>query len=275
MAVSSERAGNQPRPGRLDDKVAIVTGGSGGIGRAAAIRFAAEGARVMLLSRTEETGEAAAAAANATATSGGAAMFRQTDVTIGAEVEAAVAATVKRWGQLDVIFNVAGGSGRRFGDGPVADCTEEGWSTTIALNLTSVFLCCKYGVTAMLAGRRGGAIVNLTSVLGLVGGDEHFGTHAYAASKGGIVSLTRAIASYYAPQRIRANVIAPGLIRTKMSVRTQTDPEIINDLPRLQPLTGDFGTAEDVAEAALYLASDAAAFVTGVVLPVDGGWLTR
>ena len=195
-------------------------------------------------------------------------------MTVNAEVAAAVRATVGRWGRLDAIFNAAGISGRRFGDGPVAECTEEGWHAVIDANLTSVFLCCKHAVAAMLEGD-GGAIVNLGSVLGLVGGDEHFATHAYAASKGGIVALTRAIASSYAPRGIRANVVAPGLIRTRMSLRAQEDPAILADLPRLQPLTGDFGAPEDVAEAALYLASDAAAFVTGVVLPVDAGWTAR
>ena len=260
--------------GRLAGKVAIVTGAGSGIGRAAAIRFAAEGARVMLLNRTPGTGEEAAAEATAGVGAGGEAVFHRTDVTVAAEVEAAVRATVDRWGRLDAMFNAAGISGRRFGDGPVADCTEEGWQTVIDANLTSIFLCCKFAVPAMLAGG-GGAIVNLASVLGLVGGDEHFATHAYAASKGGIVALTRAIAAYYAPQRIRANVVAPGLIRTAMSQRAQGDPAIVDKLPRLQPLTGDFGAPEDVAEAALYLASDAAAFVTGIVLPVDGGWTTR
>jgi NAD(P)-dependent dehydrogenase (short-subunit alcohol dehydrogenase family) len=109
----------------------------------------------------------------------------------------------------------------------------------------------------------------------MVGGDEDFATHAYAASKGGIISFTRAVASYYAPKGIRANVVAPGLIRTNMSVRAQENPDIVSKLPRLQPLSGDFGTADDVASAALYLVSDESRFVTGVVLPVDGGWTTR
>jgi NAD(P)-dependent dehydrogenase (short-subunit alcohol dehydrogenase family) len=261
-------------PGRLRGKVAIVTGAGSGIGRAAAIRFAMEGARVMLLSRTQESGEGAAAEAGRQARFGGDAGFRRTDVTRVAEVEAAVQATIERWGRLDAVFNAAGSSGRRFGDGPVAECTEDGWRATIDANLTSAFLCCKYAIPALLASG-GGSIVNLTSVLGLVGGDEHFDAHAYAASKGGIVALTRAIASYYAPQRVRANAIAPGLIRTKMSRRAQEDPEILADLPRLQPLTGDFGEPADVASAALYLASEESAFVTGVVLPVDAGWTAR
>jgi NAD(P)-dependent dehydrogenase (short-subunit alcohol dehydrogenase family) len=111
--------------------------------------------------------------------------------------------------------------------------------------------------------------------LGLVGGDQDFGTHAYAASKGAVISLTRAIASYYAPQHIRANVICPSLIATPMSKRAQTDRHILDRLRDLQPLTADFGTPEDVAQAALYLASDQAAFVTGAVLAVDGGWTVR
>ena len=260
--------------GRLAGKVAVVTGAGSGIGRAAAIRFAAEGARVALLSRSPEPGEAAATAArDAASATDGDAVFLQTDVTQPEQVERAYAAVIDRWGGLDVAFHAAGISGRRFGDGPVADCTLEGWHTTLDANLTSMFLCSKAAVTAML--ERGGSIINLASVLGMVGGDEHFATHAYSASKGGIIALTRAIASYYAPQGIRANVIAPGLIRTKMSERAQSNPEIIADLPRLQPLTSDFGLPEDVAGAVLYLASDEARFVTGTVLPVDGGWTTR
>ena len=121
----------------------------------------------------------------------------------------------------------------------------------------------------------GGAIVNLSSVLGLVGGDADFATHAYAASKGGIISLTRAMAAFYAPHGIRVNVICPGLIATSMSQRAQDSPIIRQRLSDLQPLTGDFGQPEDVAHAALYLASDQARFVTGAVLTVDGGWTVR
>ena len=119
----------------------------------------------------------------------------------------------------------------------------------------------------------GGAIVTLGSVLGLVGGDADFDTHAYAASKAGIVGLTRAVAVRYAADGVRANVVAPGLIATEMSRRAQNDPRIRARLPELQPLTGDLGRPEDVAEAALYLAR--AEFVTGTVLVVDGGWTAR
>jgi NAD(P)-dependent dehydrogenase (short-subunit alcohol dehydrogenase family) len=262
------------RSGRLVDKVAIVTGAGSGIGRATAIRFAQEGARVALFSRTAEPGEAAATEARAAAGPCGDAIFAQVDVTKSHQIKTAIDDTVARWGRLDVIFNAAGISGRRFGDGPVAECTEEGWQTVLNTNLTSIFLCCKHAVPALLASG-GGSIVNLASVLGIVGGDEHFATHAYAASKGGIISLSRAIARFYAPQGIRANVVAPGLIRTNMSLRAQGDPEILEELPRLQPLTSDFGLPEDVADAVVYLASDEARFVTGVILPVDGGWTAQ
>jgi NAD(P)-dependent dehydrogenase (short-subunit alcohol dehydrogenase family) len=120
-----------------------------------------------------------------------------------------------------------------------------------------------------------GAIVNVSSILGLVGGDDDFATHAYATSKGGVISLTRSIASYYAPRGIRANVICPSLIATPMSQRAQASEQIRSRLPQLQPLTGDFGSPMDVAHAALYLASEEASFVTGSVLTVDGGWTVR
>jgi NAD(P)-dependent dehydrogenase (short-subunit alcohol dehydrogenase family) len=269
-AVAAKRA-TMEKTRRLAGKVAIVTGASSGIGRAAALQFAREGAKVAFLSRGLEAGEAAADEARE---SGATAVFISTDVSVAEQVDAAVSSVVERWGRLDVMFNAAGISGRSYGDGPVVECTLDGWDTVIGANLTSMFLCSKFAVAAMLRSG-GGSLINLASVLGMVGGDEDFATHAYAASKGGIIALTRAIASYYAPQGIRANVIAPGLIRTNMSRRAQSSEAIKAKLTTLQPLTGDFGEADDVADAALYLASDESRFVTGIVLPVDGGWTTR
>ncbi len=253
---------------QLVQKVVLVTGAASGIGRAAALRFGAEGARVVLF-------DIAADALAETAARIGAAQARPVavDLTEPAAVDRAVAQAVASWGRLDGVLNVAGGSGRRRGDGPIDQCTVEGWRWTLDLNLTSVFLVCKYAVPALLASR--GAIVNLASVLGIVGGDEDFATHAYAASKAGVIGLSRAMASYYAPAGLRVNVIAPGLIATSMSQRAQQDPAILARLPQLQPLTGAMGAPEDVASAAVYLLSDDARFITGAVLTVDGGWTVR
>lgn len=253
---------------RLAEKVILVTGAASGIGRATARRCAAEGARVVLFDI------AAGALAESCACIGAEqALSVVVDLTQPDAVETAVKQAAAHWGRLDGVFNVAGGSGRRHGDGPVERCTVEGWRWTLDLNLTSVFLVCKYATPALLASR--GAIVNLASVLGLVGGDEDFATHAYAASKAGVIGLSRAMAAYYAPAGLRVNVIAPGLIATPMSQRAQQDPAILARLPQLQPLTGAMGTPEDVAAAAVYLLSDDARFVTGAVLTVDGGWTVR
>ena len=143
---------------------------------------------------------------------GGDARCISTDVTRSEQVLRAIDETLALWGRLDALFNAAGISGRRFGDGPVADCSEEGWRTVIDANLTSIFLCRSMPSPPALLAAGGGSIVNLASVLGMVGGDELFATHAYAASKGGIIGLSRAMASYYAQQQIRVNVVAPGLI---------------------------------------------------------------
>lgn len=255
----------------LANKVAIVTGAASGIGAATVRLFAANGAQVALFDVNAAQGQQIAADIHQ---SGGQATFYPVDMTDADLVAASVAQVIQKYSRLDILINVAGGSGRRYGDGPVADCTLQGWEYTLNLNLTSVFLGCKYAVQHMLA-QGGGSIVNVASVLGLVGGDEDFGTHAYAASKGGVISLTRAIASYYARQHIRANVICPALIATPMSERAQGSQHIRERLRDLHPLTADFGQPDDVAHAALYLASDYASFVTGAVLTVDGGWTVR
>ena len=242
---------------RLQDKVAIITGGASGIGLATASLFMEEGARVAIFDTHPLEADSPAV-----------------DVTSAVQVESAIKDVVGKHGHLDILVNVAGGSGRKWGDGPTHSCTLDGWENTLTLNLDSVFYCSKYALQVMLPQGRG-VIVNISSVLGLVGGDDDFATHAYATSKGGVISLTRSIASYYAPRGIRANVICPGLIATPMSQRAQESEQIHSRLPQLQPLTSDFGSPRDVAHAALYLASDESSFVTGSVLTVDGGWTVR
>jgi NAD(P)-dependent dehydrogenase (short-subunit alcohol dehydrogenase family) len=252
----------------LAGKVAIVTGGGSGIGQATAKLLAEQGARVAIFELDESRAAETLALMKGNHTS------HIVDVTSAPQVESAIKDVVATFGRLDILVNVAGGSGRKWGDGPADACTLEGWDKTLTLNLDSIFYCCKYGLQVMLP-RGNGVIVNVASVLGLVGGDDDFATHAHATSKGAIISLTRSIASYYAPRGIRANVICPGLIATPMSRRAQESEHIHSRLIQLQPLTGDFGSPQDVANAALYLASDASSFVTGTVLTVDGGWTVR
>ena len=228
----------------LSGQVAVVTGSAGGIGGAVAAAFADAGAEVIGLDR------------------------EQADLTRPDEVEAFFAGLDR----IDILFNGAGISGRSLGDGPVDECTVEGWNAVLASNLTSVFLCSKHAIP-LLRAAGGGAIVNLSSAMGISAGDDDFATHAYQVSKGGIITLTRAMAHHYGRDRIRINAIAPGLIATPMSLRAQSDPAIVGRLSELHPLTGDFGRPEDVAGAAVYLAT--APFVTGAVLTVDGGWTIR
>lgn len=238
----------------LEGKAALVTGAAGGIGGAVARAFADARTRVFCVDRVERDD-----------------VDFVGDLSRADDAERAVATAEERFGRLDIVFNGAGISGRELGDGPVDVCKEEAWNAVLDANLKSVFLCSKYAIRAL---RRsgGGAIVNLSSVLGLVGSDL-FPTHAYAASKGAIVALTRAMAVAYAADGIRVNAICPGLIDTPMSERARGDAETMARLRELQPLTGEPGRPEDVAGAAVYLAS--APFVTGAVLTVDGGWTAR
>lgn len=241
---------------RLNGKAALVTGAAGGIGSAVVRAFRDAGAGVLGVDVVEGEG-----------------LFHA-DLARPDEAEAAVRETERQLGRLDVVFNGAGISGRPLGDGPVAECSEEAWDRVLEANLKSVFLVCKHAVPRLVAAG-GGSIVNVSSVLGVVGGDEDYGTHAYAASKGGVVALSRGIASYYAKQGVRCNVLCPAVIDTPQAARSLGDPRLRERLRDLQPLTGEPGRPEDVAAAALYLASDSSRFVTGVVLPVDGGWTAR
>jgi NAD(P)-dependent dehydrogenase (short-subunit alcohol dehydrogenase family) len=235
----------------LEGKAALVTGAAGGIGSAVARAFADAGARVFSVDRVSADFVG--------------------DLSRADEAERAVVAAEQQLGRIDVLFNGAGISGRSLGDGPVDSCTEEAWDAVLESNLKSLFLCSKYAIP-VLRRSGGGAVVNLSSVVGLVG-SEVFDTHAYAASKGAIVTLTRAMAVAYAGDGIRVNAICPGLIDTPMSERARSDAETMARLRELQPLTGQPGQPEDVAGAAVYLAS--ATFVTGAVLTVDGGWTAR
>ena len=242
--------------------MALITGGGSGMGRASCRLFAAEGAKVAVVDRAIEAGEDTVAAIRA---DGGEALFIEADVADAPAVEAMVAGTVEAYGRLDVLFNNAGI------EGPSVNLLEYGddnWHRVLAVNLTGVYLAMKAALPHMVA-QGGGVILSTSSVAGLVGLAR---SSAYAAAKAGVIGLTKTVAVEYGPKGVRANCICPGFISTPMLGRVLAgrEEDVLN---RLAPLRR-VGTAEDVARAALYLASDEAAFVTGVPFPVDGGYVT-
>jgi NAD(P)-dependent dehydrogenase (short-subunit alcohol dehydrogenase family) len=257
----------------LQNKVCFITG-STGIAEATAELAMSEKASVFVTSRTAKNGIALLEKLRAY---GEACEYFEADLTNPAEVEAAVERCLARFGTIDTLFNVAGISGRKFGDGPVHECSEEGWDTTMTANAKSMFLVCRAVARRMLqqaVGENGvrGVILNMASVLAFSPSPVFFATHAYAASKGAIIALSRAMAAYYAPHRIRVNVIAPALVSTPMSARAQANPAVQEFVKTKQPLEEGMISAEAVARAALFLLSDSANAVTGDVLTVDAGW---
>ncbi len=254
--------------GQLADKRCLIVGGTGGIGRAAAARFLAEGARVVVAGLSEEEG----VETQAVLRHQGPVQHLTADATVAEQVEALLRRTLDFLGGLDVLYHVAGGSGRRHGDGPLHECTEEGFDITLTANLKSTFLTNRAAVRHFRERRQVGVILNMASVLAFDPSPGYFDTAAYAASKGGVIALSRLAAARYALEGIRVNVLAPGLVDTPMSARAVADPAIRAYLRGKQPLSDGPGQADDLSGAAVFLCSDAARWITGVVLPVDGGW---
>jgi NAD(P)-dependent dehydrogenase (short-subunit alcohol dehydrogenase family) len=249
---------------QFEGKVALVTGGASGIGGASALAFAREGAKTVVADVLVEGGEETVRIIKEAR---GDAFFVRTDVSKAAEVEALIQKIVETYGRLDYAHNNAGIAGA---DAPTADCTEENWDHTIAVNLKGVWLCMRYEIPQMLE-QGGGAIVNTASTAGLVGLE---GSPAYCASKGGVVQLTRAAALDYAKAGIRVNAVCPGVIRTPMVEPLVGNRETEARLIAMEPI-GRLGNPEDVAEAVVWLCSDAASFVTGTAMPVDGGLVAQ
>jgi NAD(P)-dependent dehydrogenase (short-subunit alcohol dehydrogenase family) len=253
---------------------AVLITGSTGIAAAAAKRLGSEGAGVFVVSRTAQHCTDLVAALEAAGIEAGAMVGDLADEGVA---QRAVEACVSRFDRLDAAFLVAGGSGRRFGDGPVHEATGDAWDATLALNARSMFLSCRAVVARMLAQEpdaRGGrgAVCLMSSVLAFSPSPARFGTHAYAAAKGAAVALGRSMAAMYAPRQVRVNVIAPGLTRTPMAERAALDEDIAAYAVRKQPLVGGFVSADEVAAGAAFLLSDDARAITGQVLVVDGGW---
>jgi NAD(P)-dependent dehydrogenase (short-subunit alcohol dehydrogenase family) len=252
---------------RLRGKRCLIVGGTSGLGLAAAARFLEEGARVIITGRSLDKG----ASAERSLQSIGPVHFVACDASQSSQVEQLFKRTVGLLGGLDVLYHVAGISGRGHGDGPLHECTEEGWQHTLDANLKSVFLTNRAALRHFLS-QKHGVILNMASVLGFAPAPHFFDTCAYTASKGGIIALSRLAAASYAPDRIRVNVLAPGLIDTPMAQRATQDQAILNYLRTKQPLGGGPGRPEECSDAAVFLCSDEARFITGAVLPVDGGW---
>lgn len=251
--------------GQHEGKVALVTGGSSGIGRATALAFAREGAKVVIADVLVEGGNETVQMIKE---KGGEALFVKTDVSKAAEVQALINKIIKTYDRLDYAHNNAGVGGVM---ASTADCTEENWDRTISINLKGVWLCMKYEIAQMLK-QGGGAIVNTASVAGMVG---MRGMPAYCASKGGVIQLTRVAALEYAKAGIRVNAVCPGVIRTPMLERLLTaKPKMRETLTDFEPV-GRIGEPVEIAETVVWLCSDAASFVTGHPMVVDGGMVAQ
>jgi len=248
--------------GRLEGKVAVITGAADGIGHAIARAMAAEGAHVVMGDIDDAKGEAAAAELRS---KGHKADFRHCDVAVEADIAALIADAVARGGRLDVLVNNAAIA---IGGMPVHEMTDAQWHRLIAVNLTSVFRGCKYALPHMID-QKGGSIINMASAQGHIGLD---GWTAYAGAKGAVMSMTRQMAVEFGPVNIRVNSISPGTINTPMNekVIAELGDHVARAWVKMHPI-GRIGKPEEVAEAAVYLASDAAGFTTGIDLRVDGG----
>ncbi len=254
----------------LSEKVLVVIGGTTGLGLSAAQAFLAAGARgVVVTGRDRASGQAALSAL------GGpdqAAWIEGNAITPTHAVDA-IALAREQFHGFDALYHVAGGSGRRLGDGPLHDVTDDGLRATLELNLHSVILSNRAAVRQFLAQGTGGAILNMGSVLGWSPSPQFFATHVYAAAKAAIVGFTQSAAAYYASRNIRFNVLAPALVETPMAKRAAGDATIQQFIATKQPLDGGrIGRPDDCDGAAVFLLSDAARFITGQALAVDGGW---
>jgi NAD(P)-dependent dehydrogenase (short-subunit alcohol dehydrogenase family) len=251
---------------RLDGQVAVVTGGAHGIGRATVLALSAAGARVVIADRDEAGAAALAAEMDG---SGASALAFGFDAADEADVERVFAGVIATCGRLDILVNNAGTAIRK----PAMELPLADWDTVVAVNMTGVFLCSRAAARHMVSGGQGGAIVNTASIMGLSGGGL-YPNISYQTTKGAVVNMTRALAVEWAPHRIRVNAVAPTYVRTRFIAPILADPELVARIEAMTPLRR-LAEPEEVAAAILFLASPAAAMITGHTLPVDGGFLAQ
>ncbi len=251
----------------LAEKVIVVVGGTTGLGLSGASACVASGARVVVVGRSAESAEAAISKL------GDAARCHVGDATHPSTAEKAIALARQEFGCFDGLYHVAGGSGRKFGDGPLHELSDDGIQQTLDLNLCSLMYSNRAAVRTFLEESTPGTVLNMGSVLGFSPAPKFFATHAYAAAKSGVIGFTKACAAYYARQNIRFNVVAPALVDTPMARRAVGDEAIREYIHGKQPLDGGrIGQPDDLDAAVVFLLSDGARYVTGQVLAVDGGW---
>lgn len=251
----------------LSNKNIVIIGGTTGLGLSAARAISAQGAGVTVVGRNPESAEVAwkILGSNAVAMVG--------DAVDPNTATVAIQRCLERFGSFDGLYHVAGGSGRKMGDGPLHELTLEGWNKTLELNLTSLMLSNQAAIRQFLDQGTAGTILNMSSVLGYSPSPRYFSTHGYAAAKAAIIGFTKSVASYYAANNIRLNVIAPALVETPMAQRAAGDETILSFIKTKQPLDGGrIGMASDLDGLAIYFMSDQSRFTTGQVIAVDGGW---
>jgi NAD(P)-dependent dehydrogenase (short-subunit alcohol dehydrogenase family) len=252
---------------QLENKKIVIIGGTTGIGLSAAKAFIKEGAEVVVSGRTAET-----------VTESKSILGQNAESTIADAIHPGAATEViefcmNKFGGFDGLYHVAGGSGRKWGDGPLHELTVDGWNKTMELNLTSIMLSNQAAVKAFTRLKKPGTILNMSSVLGFSPSPKYFTTHAYTAAKAAIIGFSKSIAAYYAKDDIRINVIAPALVETPMAQRAAGDENILSYIKTKQPLDGGrIGQPADLDGLAVYFMSDFSKFTTGQLVAVDGGW---
>ncbi|MCC6286581.1 MAG: SDR family oxidoreductase [Chitinophagaceae bacterium] len=253
--------------GWLNNKNVVIIGGTSGMGLAAAKAFIAQGANIVVVGKNDEHIQAAETVLLNNAE------IVIADATQQQTAKDAIALCEKAYGSFNGLFHVAGGSGRKMGDGSLHELTPEGWHKTFELNLTSMMLSNQAAVQWFLQHKTAGSLLNMGSVLGSFPSPAYFSTHAYAACKSAVIGFSKSVAAYYAKDNIRVNVIAPALVETPMAQRAANDENILSFIKTKQPLDGGrIGKPDDITGLAIYFMSDYSTFTTGQVIYVDGGW---